>query len=464
MINRKNFPLNKEKSLKEKSRKISIYEGSAYSLMDGFGIRYIAPFANNFLMSKPIYIGLLSSIPGLFSTFCEIVSLKFIEIFPRKKLAIIGALLQAIMWIPIILLAVYFVDTEENRIFFPILLIILYTMLVSFGAFGRPPWNSWMRDIINKKTDSYFGKRNSITSAIALICFFISAFILDNIGKTFIGFSIIFGIAFLGRVSSALFLSKQYEPKLKLKKGYYFSYKDFLKEMPHRNFGNYVLFSAAITFAVSIASPYFIVYMGKNFINFNYIFYMIIVFMSSIVSLMFMPFWGKVGDRFGNVKVMKLCGSLIFIVPLLWFFSSILFDNTSIYLFIFLIFSEIISGFIWSGLNLSSSTFVYHAVSRERMALCVAYENITTSVFAFFGAMLGGWIASQNYNILGLKPILFVFILSSILRILFFHIFINRFKEVRKVDKNFNMKKFIYSIPGQSIIGMGIKRLGHPLH
>ena len=217
-------------------------------------------------------------------------------------------------------------------------------------------------------------------------------------------------------------------------------------------------------FRVAIASPFFVVYMSKIFLNFNNLHYMIIVLCSSVISLIFMPFWGKIGDRFGNVKIMKICGSLIFLVPLLWFLSSILFNNDSVYLIVFLLFTEIISGFVWSGFNLSSSTFAYHAVSRERMALCVAYEGLTASSGALAGALLGGWIANINGNILGMNPILFVFLLSAIMRILFFSIFINRFKEVRNVDKNFSMKKFIYSLPRQTLVGMGIKRAGQGGH
>ncbi len=367
------------------------------------------------------------------------------------------------MWIPLIFLSYLFIDNQFNRMLFPWLLIIIYIFLISFGAFGRPAWNSWMRDLTEKNADSYFGKRNRIVGGIALVGFFAAAFILDSFGKAFIGFAIIFGIAFVGRIISTIFFTKQYEPKIKLHKGYYFTFRDFIKQMPHRNFGNYVLFSSAITFAAAIASPFFTVYM-LNYLHFSYVPFMIIVFCSSVFTLIFMPFWGKIGDRFGEVRIMKICGFLIFLVPLLWLASSWIFRNGSIYLFLFLIFVEILSGFIWGGFNLSSSTFVYHAVTRERMALCVAYGGLTASFGALLGALLGGWIASFDGNILGMKAILFVFLLSAGLRMLFFVIFINRFKEVRAVDNRFSMKKFIYSLPRQTLVGMGIKRFGHGTH
>ena len=269
----------KEGKLIEKARKYSIYEGSSYAAMDGFGYRYVSPFANNYLKSNAMHMGLLSSLPGLFASLSELLSLRFIEKYPRKKIVMAGTILQALMWIPMILLGLFFIDNQYYKELFPWLLIIVYILLISFGAFGRPAWNSWMRDLTQKNTDTFFGKRNRIVGGIALVCFFIAAFILDSYGKAFVGFALIFSLAFIGRIFSTFFFSKQYEPKIKLKKGYYFSFKDFIKEMPHRNFGNYVLFSSTITFAVAIASPFFTVYM-LNYLNFNYVSYMAVILCS----------------------------------------------------------------------------------------------------------------------------------------------------------------------------------------
>ena len=76
----------KEEILKEKARNISFYEGSAYGVMDGFGHRYVSPFANNFLKLNTMHMGLLSSLPGLFSSLSELLSLRFIEKHSRKDM------------------------------------------------------------------------------------------------------------------------------------------------------------------------------------------------------------------------------------------------------------------------------------------------------------------------------------------------------------------------------------------
>jgi MFS family permease len=75
----------------------------------------------------------------------------------------------------------------------PNLIIIVYTLLILFGAFGGPAWISWMKDLVTADSGKYFGKRSRIATLIALICMFIGGFILDYFKQThiFIGFIIL---------------------------------------------------------------------------------------------------------------------------------------------------------------------------------------------------------------------------------------------------------------------------------
>ena len=65
----------KEDLKKNQARKISIKEGSAWSLMEGFGSRYITPYAL-YLGASNSQIGFLSSFPGLLGNIFQIPALK----------------------------------------------------------------------------------------------------------------------------------------------------------------------------------------------------------------------------------------------------------------------------------------------------------------------------------------------------------------------------------------------------
>jgi len=89
-----------EEELKEKTKKLSVKDGSAYSVMDGFGLRYITPYALS-LGASNAQIGLLTSIPNLIGNFSQIFTSKVMEKYSRKKIILFGVVLQALMWIPL---------------------------------------------------------------------------------------------------------------------------------------------------------------------------------------------------------------------------------------------------------------------------------------------------------------------------------------------------------------------------
>ncbi len=425
-----------EEFLKEKTKKLSIKEGVAYSVMDGAGLRYISPYALS-LGANNTQIGLLTSLPSLIGNFSQIFSPKLMEKKSRKEIIRFGVLIQALMWIPLILIALIFILRKQvgsSPIYF---VIAVYTMIIFFGSIASPAWNSLMKDVITKENGKYFGFRNRVLGITALIVMIIASLLLNYFKEkqeVMIGFMILFSLAFIFRIISFKLLSKHYEPKLNLEKGYYFSFKDFIKESYKNNFGRFTLFIALIMFATSVASPFFTVYMLKN-LNLNYFYWTLITISSSISTIIFMPIWGKISDKFGNLRVLKVTGALIPFVPFLWFFSVFINSSRPEILLYYLFIVEFFSGIVWAGFNLSSLTFIYDAVSKQRLALCVAYYNALSGIGIFLGALLGGLISSLNIHFFNIDVILWIFVLSAILRMVVYLFMINKLKEVRKTEE-----------------------------
>lgn len=425
----------KEEYLKDKAKEISVKEGSAYSVSDGFGMRNIIPYALA-LGASPAHIGFLSSVPVLFGNLSQLYTLKLLRKVTRKRISFIGALLQALMWLPVIGIGVlyFFFNIDSNT--YPIFLIFIYTLLIIFGAFYGPAWNSWMKDIISKNPGTYFGKRSRICGFIALVSMLIAGFILDYFKKTklFMGFALIFFIAFIFRAASAFLFLKKYEPSTKYEESYYFSFLQFIKAMSKNNFGKFVVFVSLMTFATAISSPFFAVYMLRD-LEFSYIIFTIMIVTSSLTSLLIMPLWGRFGDKYGNIRIIKICGFFIAFIPLLWLIIPLLLKYNYLLIIPYLIFVHIFIGFSWSGFELSSLNFIYDAVTKQRMALCIAYFNILNGIGAFLGAVLGGFIGSIPFSFFGFTPLLFVFLLSGILRFTISSIVIPNIKEVKEVEK-----------------------------
>jgi len=415
------------KEKKEKTLKLSVREGSANSVMVGTSNSFITPFALA-LGSSSFQIGFLSSISSIIGPLFQLSSRHLMEKTTRKRIVLVTVLLQALMWIPIILLgAMYYFGFWMN--FLPILLIIFYALLIGFGAVAYPSWFSWMGDLVpENQRGKYFSRRNKITGAVLIVSMIIAGFALDYFktkGIVLVGFTILFSIGLFVRLYSLLLLKKHYLPELKLKKGYYISFTQFLKLIPKTNFGRFTLYIGVIHIAVMISSPFIAVYILQE-LKFNYVWFTLLTISQSVFVLVFLKFWGKVGDRFGNRIIIYICGILISAVPILWMLST-----SKVYL---LLVPGIIGGFAWGGLNLASVNFIYDAVTQEHRGLASTYYHLFLGAGMFVGPLIGGVIIKYA-NINFMNIFLFVFLISGIARITTAILFLPWIKEVRRVKK-----------------------------
>ncbi len=426
----------KDKKLKEETKKLSVKDGIGYSIMDGAGLRYITPYALS-IGANNAQIGLLTSVPSLLGNLSQLFTPKAIEKTSRKKIIMTGVFLQAIMWIPIIILGYFFFYKNIPADFSATLMIVFFTLLTLFGSFISPAWNSMMKDVVGKETGKYFGNRNKVLGVTTLVVMLICGFILNyfkRLDLLFWGFVIIFGIAIVARLVSWSLLKKHYDPKFKFKDKDYFNFKQFIKRIPKSNFGKFAVFSSLIMFGTYLASPFFSVYLLKD-LHLDYATWILITISNPLSTLIFMPMWGKFADRFGNLKVLKFTGALISLIPVAYFFTMFIPLENKILLIPYLFAIEFFSGFIWAGLNLSLVNFIYDAVSRQKLALCIAYYNIFNGFGVFIGATLGGIISSAGFSFFGISSILFVFLLSALARLIVYAFMIPKIKEVRNVEK-----------------------------
>ena len=328
--------------LKKKSLDASVREGCGAATMVGAGQSFIIPYALAFNATN-FQIGIFSSLIGLIGPLVQLKGSRLVEFYSRKKILMFAIFLQALMWIPIILLSlIFFFGIWVSYI--PFLLMLFYAIHLGFGAVAIPAWFSWMGDLVpDKLRGDYFGKRNRIVGFLTISSMLIAGFILDFFrtrGFVLIGFSIVFSIAMIARFYSVFVFKEHYEPKLELKKGYYFSLWDFTKRGFKDNFGKFILFGFLFYVAVSISSPFYAVYM-INELEFSYFWFTLITVSQSFFSILFLPFWGKFSDKYGNRITIILAGVFLPIVPFLWLVSA-----SKLYL---LIIPTFVGGVFWWG-------------------------------------------------------------------------------------------------------------------
>ncbi|MDH3352859.1 MAG: MFS transporter [Nanoarchaeota archaeon] len=421
------------------SLELSIKEGSAASSAIGFGESYISPFAIA-LNATAAQMGILYAVIGLLPSLVQLKSTTLIEKFPRKKIAITTALWRALLWIPIILTGILSYLGVPHMVW---LLILLVGLNYAFGAMASPVWFSWMGSLVpEERRGDYFSRRNRTKGFFGIITMIAGAMVLDGfkkiggasgetLGFTLLGFGLIFVFAAIARLSSWRLLHKQYEPRLKIKKKDYFSFKDFLKKGISTPFGRFTLFRGAFSVVIGISTPFWTVYMLRD-LGFSYVWYMMITVSAVVFQLIFLPLLGKFSDRFGNVKLMKMCTWLIVTNPL-WWIASVLITNDLMVKLYLLIIPSIIAGFAAGGFNLAVNNYVYDAVKSTKRSFGLSYMNLMVGVGAFIGAVTGSLLAWINISFM--NPILFIFAISATGRLLVAIFGLRLLHEVRHIHK-----------------------------
>jgi len=425
--------MQKESKLIEKekhnARRISIIEGSAASASGGFGDSFIIPFAQA-IGSNALHIGLISAFSGLISPISQLFGNKLMEKQPRKKIVTRFVLLQALLWIPIALIAILYWQNILQG-YLPWALIILYSCIAITAGLAHPAWFSWMGDIVqDDKRGKYFSKRNTVAGSVGIVVAIIGSLIIDKfeiLGITFIGFGLFFLLACLFRLISFSLFRKQYDPPFKLEKKDEFSFWAFIKR--YDNFGKYAVYRAVFNFAIMIASPFFGFYLLTEVgLDKNLLLFMIITMSSSVFTLLFNPLMGKLSDKYGNLKLLYVELFFFVLSPVVWLFSKNI---------IWLILAPgIVAGIANSASAIANSNFVYDSVSQAKRGTCVAYTNILVGTGVFIGSILGGFLLKYlKFNSFGLDAFLIVFALAAVARLIVGIIFLPSIKEVKKVSK-----------------------------
>lgn len=383
----------------KKSLKFSFLDGVFASGMTGFTQEYFTPFLL-VLNATARQVGLLSALPNLFAALVQLKSSDLSEkLRSRKKIIIFFVLLQALMLLPMAVLAV-------RRSMYPGIFIAIVVLFTSFGAIANPAWGSLMSDLIpSRKRGAYFGWRMRTLGFITAGMVFAAGCILNFMKRSnvFLGFAFIFFLAFLFRMVSWHYLKKMHEPHLEIKKEHYFSIVDFLLNVRKSNFAKFVLFVAVMNFSVNLASPFFSMFILRD-LKFSYLLYTVITVTATLTIYLMIGRWGTQADRVGNLKVIKFTAPLIGIIPLFWIINR----NP-----VFLIFAQIFSGFVWAGFNLCSTNFIYDAVTPQKRTRCISYFNVINGLALFCGAFLGGFLLKWLPPLFGYKILtLFLFLPS----------------------------------------------------
>jgi MFS family permease len=403
-----------------KSLKSSVLDGASYSSMIGLTQNYTTPYALA-MNASTTQVGFLTGFPNIFMVLTQLISPTLAErVGSRKQFILAVGFMHGLMWLPIILIPYLF---PVHAVWY---LILCIAMLTAFDAMGNAPWNSWMADLVPLEVRGrYFSSRSRICNLVALILSFVGGGILQIFSKNgFTGFTIILIGAMFSRWLSVYYLAQMSEPALAVSKTQPLSIWKLSRTIGNTNIGKFILFNALLAFTVNVASPFFSVYMLRD-LKLNYLNYVIVVSLPTLGMLIFMPFWGRLIDRVGTVKIMKVSALFVPIMPFMWLLG------TSVP---YLCLIQMIGGFSWAGFNLAISLFLYYAAPLENRTRYIALYNALMFGGVAIGSLLGGVIAPLVPSLWG-NALFTIFLISGVARILVIAVFMPGVKEVRQLPQ-----------------------------
>lgn len=415
------------KKLKHQARRYSIKEGIFASAKMSFGDRFIHPFAIAINTSNPL-VALLTSISGFLGPLSQLISAQKFEKYSRKKVVLLSVFLESLMWLPFIAIAILFSKGILTDIL-PVLLLLSFSIYIIMANASHPHWFSWMGDIVDQKyRGRWFSKRNLLMGVASVILAILASIFLDcfkKIDLAMIGFVVLFSLALISRFTSWFIFKKQYEPKLKFQKENYFSFWEFLKKAPKNNFGKFTIFRAFFAFACAISGAVWSIYLLR-YLGFSYSIYMIILVSEIVFSLLFVELWGKIADKYGNYKVLIITTMFLPIAPILWVLHP-----SPIYL-IFV--PALIGGIAWGGFILAIGNFIYDNVGKQKRSLAVSYYTMMWGIGVSAGAGVAAFLIKYLPTWI-FEPIILIFLIGAIIRMIIVAWWIPKLKEVRKTMK-----------------------------
>jgi MFS family permease len=421
-----------EEPEKNPSLRAAVKDGVSHAVMMGAGETYLGPFGI-FLQATTLQVGLLATLPQLFGSVMQWASAQAMDrVRSRRTLIARGALLQAVLWVPMLLLPFLFGHSRTSVLF------LLGLLILYHGTNGAlvPVWNSLIGDLVPPQVRGrFFGNRSRLTGMSTFIALLVSGGILNLSERGMgleIGFLVIFGVAFLAKLNSARWLRRYDDPPFHFSPEQVFTFRQFLRRSPHSNFAKFVFFVGAVNFGVAFSAPYFALYMLRD-LRFSYLAFTAVTGVAFMTQFLTFRYWGNLSDRFGNKKILNLCGWGVCTVPMLWLVS---------FHIGYLVLIQIYAGLVWAGFSLASANFIFDAVTPPKRARCVAYYGLINGVSVFAGSLAGAFVADHLPRTFSLgnwtwtPPFILpvVFFLSGLIRFLAAAFFLRRFKEVRPVE------------------------------
>ena len=299
----------------------------------------------------------------------------------RKKVFLLFGFIHRLVWIPI---AVIPFLIPENLF---TLRIIIVTLLIAVAACANSicsiAFNSWMGSLVPMEIRGrFFSKRTMIYTISSGIASLVASRFVDVV-PGFKGYMLVFIIvAIFGTVDIAFFIWIKHPPMAVSQEKTSF-FRMFFEPFKNKNYMYFTLFISLWYFAVNFAGPFFNVYMLEHLKMKLFIASICGQVISNVSTVLFIRFWGKIADKFGNKPVLLVCCIVIISLPFMWLVLTP--QNYWLILGI-----NFIGGTVWPGVELTVMNMSIWLAPEKNRSMYIANYTLVMNVVGVAVAYLCG--------------------------------------------------------------------------
>ncbi len=382
-------PLNRLEVLR--GLKVAVWEGCSSTVWASLTGNVLLTGFALWLGASPFVIGLLTAIPT-FAGLIQVVSSYFSDRLPRRK-PLIGfmSVVGRILWLPILLLPFFLPKATSLPLF-----LALYALSYLLLNIPIPAYTAMMSDLVPPDhRGRYFGRRNMVMGLVGMAAGLPAAWFLDRMlkerGQGEIGFAVLFGLGVAGGIASFYFLMKQPEPPLhpsdtERPKGLQGALAYYKTPFADRNFVRLMTFNVLFGMGQFFAAPFFNVYAIQR-LHLTYTSLQLFSTVTALMSLLSMPLWGTLTDKFGNKPLLAIGALGVVPLPIYWALTTPAKPGLSLFLIQAI---NVQGGLFWAGVGLTQFNLLIRSAPSDKTPIYAATMAAVTGLTGGLAPLLGG--------------------------------------------------------------------------
>jgi len=386
------------------------------------------------LGATDFHFGLLGAIPLIMFLLQFVGALATNRIVHRRRAFIFLTVIQRTLYIPLVLLPLFFKDVNTGALL-PFILILI-ALNSGIANFAIPLWFSWMGDLLPRRIlSSYWGNRHRWMTLTWTVSYMglAALFYLTDL-PILISFAIvaIFG-SIAGIVDILLFNWVDEVPNIIVKGRRFIDV--FLDPIRRTNFRTFVIYNCAWYTATMCAAPFMQLYTLK-ILGLSVFQATLIWSVSGIGSFLVARTWGRIADRYGNRPLIVMCTAFKPLIVVVFFLVT---PETAIYI---LPISFFFDSMINAGIAVATNGYMLKMSPQENRSMFIASTMAWAGIFGGLASIWGGTVlrlaSDFSLTFLGrsLTNFHLVFALSIVLRTAcFFFSFTIKEPESKEVGK-----------------------------